>query len=504
MALNRDEATPQHSGADALANRERRPALAHLGLGFHWAWTFLCFYSPTLFPPIGASVPKIHTFLLVSISANALALILTAVAGARLNHSQRTALLIASCLAAVIGTALAALGGGTAPYHSVLLVSGAVLTGIGTAFILIGWGELYGSLGAGRASITTAASAVLAVATYFIVIFLPPFAGLSPAWGIACTALLPALSGALVWVSIRNTPVVEHPPLPRSATRGFPLPWRLAVGVGAYGVVFGLMRGITDLSAGGETFVPVGRFAVLGGGIVALLIAVGALTSRRDLDFGFTYRPIMPLMVAGLLMLPFFGLGNATFARAIIGTSYSYLDILVWIVLSDLTFRIAKPATLVFGWGRGVMTLSVFAGWIVGFLIANEMTVSATLLSALSLLSVFVLVVSAVMILNERDVFGLWGSPEASAAVADNEKRPGQWRQRCLAIAETYGLSPREEEVLLLLAKGRSLPFIRDELGIAGGTVQAHITHIYRKLNIHTRQQLIDLIESRPEAEPRQ
>ncbi|WP_367995860.1 helix-turn-helix transcriptional regulator [uncultured Adlercreutzia sp.] len=64
------------------------------------------------------------------------------------------------------------------------------------------------------------------------------------------------------------------------------------------------------------------------------------------------------------------------------------------------------------------------------------------------------------------------------------------------AAAETYGLSPREVEVTALLLRGRSIPYICDELFIAKSTAQTHVRHIYAKMNITGgRQELIDRIE---------
>ena len=67
----------------------------------------------------------------------------------------------------------------------------------------------------------------------------------------------------------------------------------------------------------------------------------------------------------------------------------------------------------------------------------------------------------------------------------------------CETIASARGLSPREGEVLLLLAQGRSRTFIQSELFLADGTVKTHIRHIYQKLDVHSKQELISLIQSR-------
>lgn len=62
-------------------------------------------------------------------------------------------------------------------------------------------------------------------------------------------------------------------------------------------------------------------------------------------------------------------------------------------------------------------------------------------------------------------------------------------------IADEYGLSAREREVLSYLARGRSSPYIRDRLGISQNTVNTHAKHIYAKTETHSRQELLDLVE---------
>lgn len=72
--------------------------------------------------------------------------------------------------------------------------------------------------------------------------------------------------------------------------------------------------------------------------------------------------------------------------------------------------------------------------------------------------------------------------------------RPASFRRQCEAIANRYLLSRRETEVLFLLAKGRNAAFIHKRLHIAQSTTKTHIRHIYRKLDIHTQQELLDMI----------
>ena len=48
-------------------------------------------------------------------------------------------------------------------------------------------------------------------------------------------------------------------------------------------------------------------------------------------------------------------------------------------------------------------------------------------------------------------------------------------------------LTPRELEILCLLAEGQSNKVIARNLGISDGTVKLHVKAILRKLNVHSR-----------------
>lgn len=65
---------------------------------------------------------------------------------------------------------------------------------------------------------------------------------------------------------------------------------------------------------------------------------------------------------------------------------------------------------------------------------------------------------------------------------------------RCTSLAEEYHLSPRETEVLRLLAFGLSVPLVEEELHLSSSTVKTHVRHIYTKLGIHSRNELRSLL----------
>ena len=64
----------------------------------------------------------------------------------------------------------------------------------------------------------------------------------------------------------------------------------------------------------------------------------------------------------------------------------------------------------------------------------------------------------------------------------------------CENLAVHYGLTKRETEIFALLAEGRDGPYIQEKLFIAKNTFKSHSLHIYRKLGIKSKQELIDMV----------
>ena len=86
--------------------------------------------------------------------------------------------------------------------------------------------------------------------------------------------------------------------------------------------------------------------------------------------------------------------------------------------------------------------------------------------------------------------------PAAAGGAESDEVRKGRFVRRCECVADTYLLSRRETDVLFLLAKGRNVSYITKQLCISEGTAKTHVNHVYRKCGVHSRQELICLIDS--------
>lgn len=65
------------------------------------------------------------------------------------------------------------------------------------------------------------------------------------------------------------------------------------------------------------------------------------------------------------------------------------------------------------------------------------------------------------------------------------------------AVAARFDLTRREREILGYLARGRSARFIAETLVISENTAWAHIKRIYAKTGVHSKQELMSMVERR-------
>jgi DNA-binding CsgD family transcriptional regulator len=141
------------------------------------------------------------------------------------------------------------------------------------------------------------------------------------------------------------------------------------------------------------------------------------------------------------------------------------------------TFRIVGFATFL----TSVMPL--FDNFIIG---------KSSAINALILGIAYLVALSVIFIVRDKS------NEVAGETVGDNQEVSDDQivlslEDRIEALAKARGLTGRETEVFTLLVKGLSLPAIQDELYIAGGTARTHIKHIYEKLEVHTRQEMMGL-----------
>lgn len=84
---------------------------------------------------------------------------------------------------------------------------------------------------------------------------------------------------------------------------------------------------------------------------------------------------------------------------------------------------------------------------------------------------------------------------DAGLQASTPKRLESPWRTACKEIAKWYQLSPRETEIFMLVAKGRNADYIQQSLTISTHTAKTHIANIYHKLDVHSMQELLDLVE---------
>lgn len=257
-------------------------------------------------------------------------------------------------------------------------------------------------------------------------------------------------------------------------------------------------------------------FAFLGGSAIFALVLVGAVfllivaLLRDRFDVTFTYRLSLPLMVAGFVAIALFFDSHAALSLVLINIGYEFFDILAWVLFAEVSRRNGESPLRVFGLGVAFMFAGMALGNLVGNVLDTLIASGAVQITVVAMLSTLSLVIVAFMVIPEGVIAQLAQAvrPDKKDEPAEDKTNENRFEEdegklrslsieaHCNGVAEQYGLTPRESEVIVLLAYGRTLSIIARDLQIAKGTARTHIENIYRKLDVHKQQELIDLVES--------
>jgi len=82
-------------------------------------------------------------------------------------------------------------------------------------------------------------------------------------------------------------------------------------------------------------------------------------------------------------------------------------------------------------------------------------------------------------------------SPVIARQLLQRFKRDTPGSPQPAAVVDDGGLSEREREVLLFIAKGFTVGEIANMLHLSAHTVATHVKHIYRKLAVHSRTEAV-------------
>lgn len=472
---------------DSPPVKNQMPPLRELGFGFWWTWLMWHFI-----PQSGlASFEGIDPIGIVRIGLMA-GLVITTLSIVFMRKRLSPLHERARALYVFLGVgSLGTIAVNLANYGllgEMWLFTGSVMMGLALGPLTVLWAELFGTQGTRRVSILASASVVLGSLLYFVTVVV---SRVVPGLEVVLLVSMPWISFVLLSESWKKATPPIHPSA--AEERPLRLPPIIVGGVIVYGFVYGFMLSlIAKALTPPPGLMTSGTIQVIGAGVAGLLLLAGTLLTSREFDIGFIYRPVLPLVIVGFLLLPVVGSGRSYVASAFTVAGYFCFLIFSSIIYADITYRLPAPAAAVGATGWGVASGGVGVGIVIYYVAADRLITGATSLASVSLIVVFVLVLASTFLFSDRNVSSLWGLIEPSSA----EIRDVSLDTCCAAIAERCGLTPREQEVLVMLARGRNREYIQKALGVSSYTVKTHIKRIYTKLGVHSHQELIDLTDT--------
>lgn len=444
-------------------------------LGCARAWVTLAVAAPALALPAPFDLHDVFDY------AMALASIVVAIWGRRLVPLNATGAVRAVSAGAMAAASLALIAAGEAAFlggaAAVLAVVGAALGGIGFGLFLVLWAEILSCISLIRIFLYTTASQLAAVVFVF-------FCGGLDGLRVACAMVaLPVAAVLCLRAAFQALPAADRPSpvMPRLT-----YPWKIFVLLALYSFAYGLRQHQLAAGAGMHSSASTAL-------IMAVLFASAYFFSAR-FNVGALYRSPLVLIVCGFLLVPVEGFLGTAASSYLISMSYSLVGIIVALLLYDISKRLGvtvvvfaaiKGAEQVFViWGKDVAETMGALGLAVG----AQDTVIAVAVVAMMLAATLIL-------LSERELASKWGVRilDIGGLV---EKTPEEERREAhvAELAERFRLTPRETEILHLIAQGKNGPAIRGELFIAEGTFKAHTSHIYEKCGVPNRRALVALL----------
>ena len=235
---------------------------------------------------------------------------------------------------------------------------------------------------------------------------------------------------------------------------------------------------------------------VVGTILASALTLVTAFALKMD-AWQLAFQTALPLMALAYILFPydlFHYIGPGVHALG-----YQYFFITFWSLLGSRQLERSGEA-------GGSVSFGLFViqtGAVLGLALWNVACAGIGDDGLRIVSSVAALAILLVALLFERPRFG-WGNVRPGVSPARDVPAAPTYDEVLGRICEKFGLSPRERDVCALLGRGRNRQFVADELGISLETAKTHATNVYRKLDVHSQQDLLDVIEMTGEAMTRE
>lgn len=268
----------------------------------------------------------------------------------------------------------------------------------------------------------------------------------------------------------------------------FPVPWGLTAGLVLLSASFGFLQSFLYLE-GDATVAAVSTITKL-----AAIAVFGAIAlSMEDTGYPVLAKIVCTLAIAGLTIFLAFS-GPSIGASAFMAMAYSVLESTYLLVM--VNFAAASR-------GNVIRIVSAFylvdsTGYLVGEALFSASSGGAVPTNVVAMALAILLAIAAIWLFSEKKINAfLWVSTSDPAEGGrGREEREATFEEKSNRLAELKKLSPRETEILRMFASGRSAAFIAETTFVSSNTVRTHIKHIYAKCQVHSRQELITLVES--------
>lgn len=204
--------------------------------------------------------------------------------------------------------------------------------------------------------------------------------------------------------------------------------------------------------------------------------------------------PIFVLIIfSGLFCYSIFSTTQPEFAEGFLNATSECLMLFCWIVTAPFVYRNKLPR--IFSFGVSV-TVFIIPPTIVSSLLAMAFPSIDTLgdghvaIIVTAILAFTLIVATGIaLIANALTMAQVQKTVDGAEESSSVERAVGK-------LASEYGLTNREREVTLCLAKGYSFPQTAEALFISIDTVRTHAKSLYRKMGINKKRQLIEQVEA--------
>ena len=282
----------------------------------------------------------------------------------------------------------------------------------------------------------------------------------------------------------------------------------LAAGVAVASMMLGFLRANTPE---GPVDFPPAVVAALA--LIALVIWLVPSAGVHEL-----FRGALVCTAGGFLLGPVLELISIGGGDLLTGVGTALFEVVVWLVAVMLVRSCTEPLLAAVA-VRFVIVVGHLAGAALGMGAEAWARIEPSAPEAFSLVIVFGYVIMLAYLFNDpvaKLPFTSNRLPAATGAAMPGETDTSSelvpaaspttteaqlWRDLCATVAREHGLTPRETDVLEQLARGRDLAFMEEKFVLSRNTVKMHIKHVYEKLEVHSKQEVIDLVEAaRPHA----